>query len=305
MALIMRNAAGGVPFEPGVTAEEWFALATRVIDRLQEVVEYSLAGMVSVNDDFLRALRRRLAVYTFVTALFGGLILFLVASTVRGMLRNLSFLLGEISRIHKQQDFSRAIPVRSGDEIGTIARAFNELLATVGRLFKEKDYLAGTDHLTGLANRRPLMEVLERELARRPRYSDPLSLIMLDIDHFKQINDTYGHRAGDRVLQEMARLVAGLIRRADFPARWGGEEFVILLPDTDSKAAVGLAEKIRDRIARHEFPVVGRITISCGVSALHPGENDGAPLFERADQAMYAAKQGGRNRVVQSEQDVV
>ncbi|MFH1021196.1 MAG: diguanylate cyclase, partial [Pseudomonadota bacterium] len=294
----MRTAAQGELARSEISADEWFRLATTAIDRLKGVEDRSLALTTAKGDNFLHVLRQRLLIYTIVVLLLGSLTLALVAHTVRGILRALGHLLAEIGLISEQQDFSRRIPLRTHDEIGIITRAFNELLEIADRLLKEKDHQAGTDHLTGLINRRRFAEFLDREMARRQRHSEPLSLIMFDIDHFKRVNDVYGHEVGDLVLKEMAQLVSSAVRRTDILARWGGEEFVILLPGTTGEAATGFAEKLRAGIERHDFPQAGRTTASFGVASLDEKETDGETLIKHADQAMYTAKQGGRNRVV-------
>ncbi|OGR00112.1 MAG: hypothetical protein A2505_00255 [Deltaproteobacteria bacterium RIFOXYD12_FULL_55_16] len=293
----IQTAARGELAQSEISADEWFRLATRAIDQLKAVEDCSLALTTADNDNFLHALRQRLLIYTIVVLLLGSLTLALVAHTVRGILSALSHLLTEIDLISKQQDFSRRIPLRTRDEIGIITRAFNKLLEIIDRLFKEKDYQAGTDQLTGLINRRRFTEFLDREIARRQRHFEPLSLIMFDIDHFKRVNDDYGHETGDLVLKEMAQLVGGTVRRTDILARWGGEEFMILLPGTTGEAAAGFAEKLRGGIESHEFPQVGRVTASFGVAFLDKKKTDAKTLLNHADQAMYLAKQEGRNRV--------
>lgn len=294
----MRAAARGELARNETSADEWFRLATMAIDRLKEVEDRSLAITAAKSDNFLRTLRQRLLIYTIGILLLGSLTLTLVTHTVRGILRALSHLLTEIGLISKQQDFSRRIPLRTRDEIGIITRAFNELLGIAEQLLKDKDRQASTDHLTGIMNRRRFTEFLDREMARRQRQAEPLSLIMFDIDHFKRVNDEYGHEIGDLVLKEMAQLVGSAVRRTDILARWGGEEFVILLPGTTGEAATGFAEKLRAGIASHDFPQIGRATASFGVASLGEKETDGATLIKHADQAMYTAKQDGRNRVV-------
>jgi len=294
----MRTAARGELARSAISADEWFRLATAAIDRLKDVEVRSLELTTAKGDNFLRVLRQRLLLYTLGILLFGGLTLALVAYTVRGILRAMGHLLAEIGLISEQHDFSRRIPMRTRDEIGIITQAFNELLEIADRLLQEKDHQAGTDQLTDLLNRRRFTEFMDREMARRQRHPEPLSLIMFDIDHFKRVNDVYGHEAGDLVLREMAQLVSGAVRRTDIVARWGGEEFVILLPGTTGEAAAGFAEKLRAAIESHDFPQIGRATASFGVASLDEKETDGETLINHADQAMYAAKQGGRNRVV-------
>jgi diguanylate cyclase (GGDEF)-like protein len=163
--------------------------------------------------------------------------------------------------------------------------------------------LASTDALTGLANRRRFDEVLENEWRRAGRVRTPLALIMLDIDYFKAFNDTYGHPAGDRCLQQVARTLSDVVKRpCDITARYGGEEFVALLPATDAKGASALAELLRESVAGlqivHAASSLGTLTASVGVAAVVPAAGDAsANLITAADAALYEAKRGGRNRV--------
>ena len=155
--------------------------------------------------------------------------------------------------------------------------------------------LAVTDTLTGVWNRRHGTELLTADLsARRP--GQALSLLMLDIDHFKTINDTFGHQAGDHVLIEIASRLRRSLRGSDMVARWGGEEFVVLLRDCALPDALRLAEDIRAAIAELPFGAMGSLTVSVGVAEARAGE-DLTTWLERADQALYRAKRSGRNEV--------
>lgn len=162
--------------------------------------------------------------------------------------------------------------------------------------------MAITDPLTGLFNRRRLDDVLRREWAVTQRYKNSLSCIMIDIDHFKKINDQYGHAAGDDVLKQVATLVRSRLREVDLAARFGGEEFVILLPQTDKEGALILAERLRSTICEKPIPANGKdltVTASFGVSANRDVvEGDPEDLLRGADIALYHAKNDGRNRVV-------
>lgn len=155
---------------------------------------------------------------------------------------------------------------------------------------------AATDALTGIANRAGIDELLSRELHRTGRHADPLTIILFDIDHFKAINDTYGHPAGDTVLIALTRLVADLVRDHDTLGRYGGEEFLIVAPQTDAEEGRQLAERLRSAIEQTLFPAAGRVTCSFGVATGQPGANV-RTLVARADEALYKAKQTGRNRV--------
>ncbi len=161
-----------------------------------------------------------------------------------------------------------------------------------------QEALATTDQLTNIANRNKLNLVMNTSIQTALRYDQPLSIIFFDIDHFKQINDKLGHDTGDDILIELCNLVSNQIRLSDFLARWGGEEFMIILPETDSSQAVKLAEKLRTIIDEHIFGVSIHITCSFGITQLRR-DDDEHTLFKRADVALYSAKEHGRNRVVE------
>jgi diguanylate cyclase (GGDEF)-like protein len=161
-------------------------------------------------------------------------------------------------------------------------------------------YLSRTDRLTGLNNRGYWEEELKREYSRHRRYGSMAALVMFDIDHFKKVNDTYGHQAGDKVIQSVAEVVREQIRDTDLAGRYGGEEFVVLLPDIDSTSARLFAERLRQTVESliviHEGQTIP-FTISLGVADLTQPCNDHQQLIEWADHALYASKRGGRNQV--------
>jgi diguanylate cyclase (GGDEF)-like protein len=157
------------------------------------------------------------------------------------------------------------------------------------------------DPLTNCYNRREFSRLIEHNIANAHRHDKPLSLIMFDIDHFKQVNDTYGHQAGDMVLKAVADLINGRIRKGDYLIRYGGEEFVVVSPDTKRTNAIELAERLRKCIAEQRIRVAGRaalnITASFGISTLRSG-SDQHSLLKEADEMLYKAKTGGRNMVM-------
>jgi diguanylate cyclase (GGDEF)-like protein len=155
---------------------------------------------------------------------------------------------------------------------------------------------ATTDALTGIANRRLFNSFLETEMRRAARHHLPLAVMIMDIDHFKQINDAYGHQVGDSVLVNLTQLVSGKIREHDFFARWGGEEFVILSPNCDAGNMRLLAEKLRVAVEAHPFPDISRVTCSFGLTEYCTGDS-AEDFVGRADAALYRAKENGRNRV--------
>lgn len=171
------------------------------------------------------------------------------------------------------------------------------------RLYQETKLQAITDGLTGLYNHRFFRERLEIEIERTGRYNHSLSLILLDVDHFKHYNDTHGHPQGDELLRELADLLQKSIRKSDLACRYGGEEFVLILPETGKETALSLAERIRKAISEHPFPFketqpMGALTVSIGVSTFPIDSNGIDGLIKKADDALYNAKTEGRNRVV-------
>lgn len=169
----------------------------------------------------------------------------------------------------------------------------NALLDTRSRDLEEK---ARTDALTGAFNRQGLEEAMKLGLADWRQQQKPLSIVMLDLDHFKAINDTFGHTQGDRVLSEVSALIKQCIRHTDVFARWGGEEFILLCRNTRLTEAQHIAEKLRERIHRQKIGPENNLSASFGVATIRPGESLDQ-IFNRVDQAMYQAKHKGRNRV--------
>ena len=164
------------------------------------------------------------------------------------------------------------------------------------------DRLASTDPLTGIYNRRFFLQRMEEEMSRASRHMSPISLLYIDVDLFKSINDTHGHQAGDAVLKQLARIMLRLLRKSDIVGRIGGEEFMIMLPDTDGAAGQIIAERLRKRVENTPFlfnDVSIDVTVSLGVYSSPDPEAIGVDEFvNRADAALYEAKEGGRNRVV-------
>jgi diguanylate cyclase (GGDEF)-like protein/PAS domain S-box-containing protein len=190
--------------------------------------------------------------------------------------------------------------VRSADGA---PKYFVSVLSDIGlRKEMEQELInrATHDSLTGLWNRTELAKALEKEAARAGRYSRPFSLLMLDIDHFKLVNDDCGHQVGDRVLIELAEILEEATRAADFVGRFGGEEFLLILPELNHEKALGLAERIRKQVESHTIITqdqVIKITVSIGVSTFPKHGNDVDALVKASDDAMYKAKASGRNQV--------
>lgn len=164
----------------------------------------------------------------------------------------------------------------------------------------ELEHYAATDDLTRLSNRRAISEILEAETMRARRYGDPVSVVLANIDHFKQVNDTHGHECGDRVLRMFGKLCRGLHREVDAAGRWSGEEFLIVLRNTHAAGAKRFAERLRSSVEALSVPHNGEelhVTVSLGVAAWQPG-TDATMLVKRADRALYCAKTNGRNCVI-------
>lgn len=160
----------------------------------------------------------------------------------------------------------------------------------------ELEQAASTDRLTGIWNRRRLEESVRTEMERMARYGHSLCLLLIDVDHFKRINDEHGHATGDAVLQRLTTLLQGALRKVDSLSRWGGEEFVVLCPNTASATAAAVAERLRREVAAGDFATVGKVTVSVGVAECAAGES-WEEWFARADAALYRAKDAGRNQI--------
>lgn len=197
-----------------------------------------------------------------------------------------------------------AVDRLSGDDRIVLQAVASELVVAVenSRLYRLTKRLAITDELTDLYNYRYLQQRLDDEVGRADRYSKRLSLLMLDLDDFKRINDTYGHLVGDRVLGEIGQLLKSTVREVDIVARYGGEEFTIILPETDASGAFIVAEKIREAVSLHRFPDADgghsiHITVSIGLASYPVHAADKESLLRSADDAVYHSKETGKDRV--------
>ena len=198
--------------------------------------------------------------------------------------------------------------VRLGSEVGALGyitdptdldllRARTRTLLEFKRYLDSCEEAAFTDHLTGLANRRRFERQLEREVARTERYGHPFCLLLIDLDHFKQVNDTYGHDAGDEALRRVGSAIQSGTRGIDTGARIGGDEFAVILPETDFARGLEVAERLRAEIGAMDVAPVGRLGVSLGLAGLPACAITGAALREAADAALYEAKRAGRGRL--------
>jgi diguanylate cyclase (GGDEF)-like protein len=182
-----------------------------------------------------------------------------------------------------------------------LALIMHKMLTKLDNVMHDITNISNNDHLTGLYNRRFFSEQLEQEILRTERYGSKFTLVEMDIDKFKLVNDTLGHEAGDWVLKTLSNILKENIRKSDVIARWGGEEFVLMLTNTDLEQSVFILEKLRSIIETTDFKTVGHITCSFGVAEYRTGENF-EKLLSRADQLLYMSKNNGRNRVTSDRQ---
>ena len=242
-------------------------------------------------------------VWSLAIGVAGTALVIAQAGDVRRRLR----LVVELFERAEKGDFTKGYEEESDgrpDAITRVGRAYN-------RVREQLANMVLSDPLTGCLNRRGFEQAYAREVARSTRAGSDLALLVLDLDHFKQVNDTYGHPAGDEVLREAGRLLAEACRAGDIVARVGGEEFALLLPDTGATGSFHFASRLCAAVRAHEFPIVGgtviRVTTSVGVASRipHRGIDDGVSgLTARADAALYAAKRTGRDRVRVWSQDL-
>lgn len=201
-------------------------------------------------------------------------------------------------------DFQKRLCIVSYDELGQIIKSINIFINKLHKSHeelsaakKELDSLYITDRLTGVYNRVKIDEIIDKELKRRERYDTLCSIILIDIDYFKLVNDTHGHLVGDLILKEFAAILKENIRDTDYVGRWGGEEFMIICPQTDQNGALSLAQYLRAKIEEFLFTTVGKKTASFGVATCTE-KDDIQSLIDNADKALYKAKENGRNQVV-------
>ena len=233
-----------------------------------------------------------------------GVTLYALASTSAAMLLTPSLLGQPISAMDAAHAMMLAVVLLACMAVSlrlhTLRNRLQQQRLALSKALEEHRTLASRDALTGLLNRRSMLELLELEQRRCERGQRRMALAVLDIDHFKRINDSYGHAVGDRALQAFAYTVRHTVRGGDVLARWGGEEFVLLLSDIDAHAAHGLLQRIGQAVAQAvvaDAPADLRMTVSTGLTLHIPGESVDTTL-ERADQALYRAKHQGRNCVV-------
>jgi two-component system cell cycle response regulator len=210
--------------------------------------------------------------------------------------------LGSTNGTYVNDEIVDEMMLRDGDQLKIGRTIFKFIVGgNMEAQYHEEIYrLMTVDGLTELHNKRFFTEAIDKELSRAKRYERSFALVLFDIDHFKKINDAYGHLAGDAVLRQLGALVRGRVRRDDIPARTGGEEFAVILPEVGREGAAALADKLRRSVEEATFRFEGTVipvTISLGVAEWDPGIEDPAEMIKRADEKLYEAKRSGRNQV--------
>jgi len=198
-------------------------------------------------------------------------------------------------------DLEVRLPIYSKDELGLTTQVFNEMVAELQLSHNKLKELATIDSLTKLVNQKEVTKILLDHLHHYQRYSTVFSILMIDVDFFKNINDTYGHLAGDAVLEQLAKIFTDTLRDVDYPGRYGGEEFLVVLSQTNGEEARICAERVRKEVNKHTFTyddLALNLSVSIGVATVTDQDKDESSLIRRADDALYKAKAGGRDQVV-------
>jgi diguanylate cyclase (GGDEF)-like protein len=283
----------GLPIEfTGLQGDRVLASAKRVPH-----VDWAVLAQVPAADAFRQVARLRNVTILIVAALLVGVGLLAYGL---GLLitRPLNRLTRGAARV-AGGDLDVTLPVAGGGELGYVTEVFNNMVARLRESRRELERLSITDDLTGLYNRRYVMEALDNELRRSRRLEHPFTLLMLDVDRFKEYNDAYGHLTGDAALARVAAILKESTRDVDCAARYGGEEFVVLLPETAARGATETAQRIQERLARDEL-LGGKLTLSVGVAQFPEDGESPEELLAGADAALYQAKREGRNRVLRA-----
>ncbi len=233
-----------------------------------------------------------------------GLLAYWLAWGIISPLRELTEAAGRVA----EDDLEVQIPVRRKDELGLASWVFNDMVVQLQQSRERLELLTTIDCLTQLPNRKAIMEKFAAMLARYRRHGRAFSILLIDIDHFKKINDQHGHLAGDEVLRHVAAVLDEQVRQVDMMGRYGGEEFIALLDETTKKTALGVAERMCSAIAMSHVSYQGKllkVTVSIGVAEIGGPEETQEQLIDRADKAMYMAKQRGRNRAVMAGEEPI
>ncbi len=282
-----------------------------VDDRVQSAIIsldrlYKLLSHLETADRLSQARQLRESLRLAIIVAFGlgvGVAALAAVMLSRSILRPLRLLEDGVEH-WGEGDLSHRIELTTADEIEQLAIAFNSMAQKLEQSQTDLRNLAILDGLTGVYNRREFNLQLRAELERSERYQHPCSLIMMDIDYFKKLNDTHGHQAGDEALRVVATLLKQEVRPTDRVARYGGEEFAVILPETTGEQALGVAQRLRETIAIASIPIsegmIIKVTVSMGVATFPTDATSEEALLSLADRSLYSAKKSGRNRVVKS-----
>ena len=283
----------------GVTREYRGLAGQEVVGTIKGVprLDWAVVAEVPAAEAYRQVTRLRNVTALIVAALLVavGLLAYFLGLLITRPLDRLTAAAAKVAR----GDLDVHLPVVGGGELGYVTEVFNDMVAGLRESRRELERLSVTDDLTGLYNRRYLMETLANEMRRSRRLDHPCALLIADVDHFKEYNDAYGHLAGDEALARIAAVLRETTRDVDCAARYGGEEFVVLMPETNAVGAMETAQRIRTLLADDEL-VGAKLSVSIGV-AQFPEDGD-APeaLLARADAALYRAKREGRDRVLRA-----
>ena len=280
---------GGANQATEVLLEEVLPDTERLLQNIHLLIDLQRENsteLLSLSDETADANRQRLMLYA----------LFTIFASLAG---------GSIA-VYSGNKLTRQLEEMNNYLEEKISERTESLLDTQKELLEDNTNLArlaSTDPLTGLFNRNYMNDILQREHSRYQRYGQLFGIILIDVDHFKRVNDMHGHDVGDMVLTQVAQQLKAAVRNTDFVGRWGGEEFLICCSTTDTGDIEAIAENVRITIAESEFEIVENLTVSLGCALIHPKEDIGS-LIKRSDVALYEAKHGGRNQTKVSTADM-
>ena len=286
---------------PALPSVDWWPLATAAVDELQNLADRESAQLTTLADERINSLEHKLFMIVATLILLGIVTLGLALVTVSRIVLGLGKLLGGLESVAVRGNFKTRIEVDRKDEFGTIGASVNKLIALAASAVDRHERNSQHDGLTRVLNRRGLDEEMSARFTLRHDDRSTLSALMLDVDHFKGVNDEFGHQTGDAILIAVADLIAQQVRPGDAVGRYGGEEFLALLDDCHLADAARVAENIRQVVAKQDFGLGRPVTISIGVAECADGET-AASLISRADRALYSAKNKGRNQIVTDRQ---
>jgi diguanylate cyclase (GGDEF)-like protein len=280
----------------GLDATSWWSLATEAVDTLTQTASNGAAALTRRADQRIEVSQRHQDVTVLALIVLGVVTLGLVLSTLARILKGIARLLQGLDRVGARGNFDSQIDASGSDEFGTIATGINKLITIADSTVNVQQQLSMTDPLTGAMNRRGFEQQLVARTLPARGHIEPMCLIMIDIDDFKLVNDTLGHLSGDQALSGLVKVMKDNLRPDDVLARFGGEEFVVLLPGCRLHDGLVVAEKLRGATEAHDFGIRRNITISLGV-AEYNRINSPDEFIAAADLHLYAAKAAGRNAV--------